>query len=57
MRTIGVLVSLVSPADSMWRLAADYLQPEIMRSTGMALGASVPSLLMVWWALGFTVAG
>jgi hypothetical protein len=26
-----------------------------MRSTGMlALGASVPSL-MVWWALGFTV--
>jgi Cu-processing system permease protein len=56
MRTIGVLVSLVSPADSMWRLAADYLQPEIMRSTGMlALGASVPSLLMVWWALGFTV--
>jgi Cu-processing system permease protein len=56
MRTIGVLVSLVSPADSMWRLAADHMQPEIVRSTGMlALGASVPSLLMVWWAAGFTV--
>jgi hypothetical protein len=27
-----------------------------MRSTGMlALGASVPSPQMVWWALGFTV--
>jgi Cu-processing system permease protein len=56
MRTIGVLVSLVSPADSMWRLAAHHMEPEVMRSTGMlALGASVPSPLMVWWAAGFTV--
>jgi len=56
MRTIGVLVSLVSPADSMWRLAAHHMEPEVMRSTGMlALGASVPSALMVWWAAGFTV--
>jgi ABC-type transport system involved in multi-copper enzyme maturation permease subunit len=56
MRTIGVLVSLVSPADSMWRLAAHYMEPEILRSTGMlALGGSVPSPLMVWWAAGFTV--
>src|SRR5215471_1236523 len=57
MRTIGILVSLVSPADSMWRLAAHHMEPEIARSTGMlALGASVPSPLMVWWAAGFTVA-
>jgi ABC-2 type transport system permease protein len=56
MRTIGILVSLLSPADSMWRMAAHYMEPEIVRSTGMlALGASVPSLLMVWWAVGFTV--
>ena len=56
MRTIGILVSLVSPADSMWRLAAHHMEPEIARSTGMlALGASVPSPLMVWWAAGFTV--
>jgi ABC-type transport system involved in multi-copper enzyme maturation permease subunit len=55
MRTIGILVSLVSPADSMWRLAADHMQPDIVRSTGMlALGASVPSALMVWWAAGYT---
>ena len=56
MRMIGVLVSLVSPADSMWRLAAHYMEPEVMRSTGMlALGAAVPTALMVWWAAGYTV--
>jgi ABC-type transport system involved in multi-copper enzyme maturation permease subunit len=55
MRTIGIVVSLISPADSMWRLAAHHLEPEILRSTGaLALGASVPSPLMVWWAAGFT---
>lgn len=57
MRTIGIVVSLISPADSMWRLAAHHMEPEIARSTGMlALGASVPSRLMVYWAVGFTVA-
>jgi Cu-processing system permease protein len=56
LRTIGVVVSLISPADSMWRLAAHYLTPEIMRgSGGLALGGSVPTPLMVWWAAGFTV--
>jgi ABC-type transport system involved in multi-copper enzyme maturation permease subunit len=56
LRTIGIVVSLVSPADSMWRLAAHYMQPEILRVTGMAgLGASTPTPLMVWWAAGFTV--
>ena len=56
MRTIGIFVSLISPADSMWRLGAHYMEPEIMRTTGMfALGASVPSPLMVWWAVGFTI--
>lgn len=55
LRTIGIIVSLISPADSMWRLAAHYLQPEILRgSGGLALGASVPTPLMVWWAAGFT---
>jgi Cu-processing system permease protein len=56
MRTIGIIVSLISPADSMWRLAAHYMEPEILRSTGaLAFGASVPSPLMVWWAAGFTL--
>jgi ABC-type transport system involved in multi-copper enzyme maturation permease subunit len=58
-RQLGVVVSLLSPADSMWRLAAYYLQPDIVRSLGNAgpfAGGSVPSALMVWWALGFTAA-
>jgi ABC-2 type transport system permease protein len=55
-KTIGIVVSLISPADSMWRLAAHYLMPEILRGSGaLALGASVPTPLMVWWAAGFTV--
>lgn len=56
-RLVGVAVSLFSPADSMWRLAAFYLQPDIVRSLGNAgpfAAGSVPSALMVWWALGFT---
>jgi hypothetical protein len=50
-------VSLFSPADTMWRLAAYYLQPDIIRTLGNAgpfAGGSVPSTAMVWWALGFT---
>ena len=56
-RVAGVAISLFSPADSMWRLAAYYLQPDIVRSLGNAgpfAAASVPSALMVWWAVGFT---
>ena len=56
LKTIGIVVSLISPADSMWRLAAHHLQPEILRgSGGLALSGSVPTPLMVWWAAGFTV--
>lgn len=56
LRTVGIVVSLVSPIDTMWRLAAHQMEPEIARATGMlALGASVPSPLMVWWAIGFTL--
>jgi Cu-processing system permease protein len=56
LKTIGIIVSLFSPADSMWRLAAHHLQPEILRgSGGLALSGSVPTPLMVWWAVGFTV--
>ena len=56
LKTIGIVVSLISPADSMWRLAANYLLPEILRGSGaLTLGGSVPTPLMVWWAAGFTV--
>ncbi len=56
LKTVGVVVSLISPADSMWRLAAHYLLPEILHGSGaFTLGVSVPTSLMVWWAAGFTV--
>jgi ABC-type transport system involved in multi-copper enzyme maturation permease subunit len=58
-RTLGIGLSLVSPPDTLWRLAAYYLQPEVVRTLGNAgpfSAASVPSALMVWWAIGFTAA-
>jgi Cu-processing system permease protein len=59
-QTIGIAVSLVSPADTVWRLALWELQPAIVRSVGGGNQgpftlASVPSALMIWWAAGFTL--
>jgi len=57
-RDIGIVASLISPADAMWRLAAFYLQPPIVRSAGIPIWTSigpVPTPLMVWWAAGFIV--
>jgi ABC-type transport system involved in multi-copper enzyme maturation permease subunit len=56
-RTIGILVSLISPADTLWRLAVYYMQPALVRGLETPLTTfSVPTFWMVWWALGFTVA-
>ena len=56
LKTVGVVVSLISPADSMWRLAAHHLLPEILHGSGaFTFGISVPTPLMVWWAAGFTL--
>ena len=55
-RTIGIAVSLISPADALWRLALYYMQPAIVRGLETPLTTfSVPTFLMVWWAAGFTV--
>jgi ABC-type transport system involved in multi-copper enzyme maturation permease subunit len=56
-RTVGIVVSLISPPDAMWRLAAYEMQPEIVRGLGPSqlLVSSVPTSLMVWWAAGFTL--
>jgi Cu-processing system permease protein len=57
-QTIGIAVSLVSPADAVWRVALYELQPAIVRSVspmGPFEMASVPSGLMIWWAAGFTL--
>ncbi len=56
-RYIGTAISLVSPVDAMWRLAAHVMQPPLMQQ--MPLGpfssAAVPSTAMVIWAGGFVV--
>jgi len=57
-RTLGIGVSLISPPDTLWRLAAYYLQPDVVRTLGNAgpfSAASVPSALMVWWAAAFVL--
>ena len=40
----------------MWRLATYHLQPTLLRGLAGPLfsGATVPSPLMIWWALGYT---
>jgi ABC-type transport system involved in multi-copper enzyme maturation permease subunit len=58
-RAVGIAMSLLSPADSMWRLAAYYLQPDIIRTLGNVgpfAGGAIPSALMLWWTLGFVAA-
>ena len=58
-RAVGIALSLISPADSMWRLAAYYLQPDIIRTLGNVgpfAGGAIPSALMLWWTLGFIAA-
>jgi Cu-processing system permease protein len=56
-RTLGIVVSLISPPDILWRLSAYLLQPPILRDIGDSpfTATTVPSPLMVWWAAGFTV--
>jgi Cu-processing system permease protein len=54
-RNIGIVVSLISPADSLWRLAIYNMQPAIVRGLETPLTTfSVPTFWMVWWAMGFT---
>jgi ABC-type transport system involved in multi-copper enzyme maturation permease subunit len=55
-KTIGIVISLLSPSDAMWRLASFYLQPPIVRDlveVPFFASAAVPSPLMVWWAAGY----
>jgi len=57
-RTLGIVVSLISPPDVLWRLGSYLLQPPILRDIGNTpfTATTVPSPLMVWWAGGFTIA-
>jgi len=54
-RYIGTAISLVSPADSLWRRASYELQPTFTRGlqiTPFSVG-NVPSDAMIYWSLGF----
>jgi Cu-processing system permease protein len=57
-RYIGTAVSLVSPADAMWRRAAYELQPSTMRGLQVTpfVTGSVPSGAMIVWTIGFVIA-
>lgn len=57
-RYIGTAISLVSPVDSMWRLACHQMQPPLMQQVRMGpfATAAVPSDAMVVWTVGFVLA-
>ena len=57
-RHVGTVVSLLSPADAMWRRAAYELQPvtAVIFQAGPFGVASVPSAVMIVWAVLFVVA-
>jgi ABC-type transport system involved in multi-copper enzyme maturation permease subunit len=53
-KTVGIIASLISPADVLWRFAAYLMQPDLVRDAAPhPLSVAVPSPLMVWWAIGF----
>jgi Cu-processing system permease protein len=57
-RYVGTVVSLVSPADAMWRRAAYELQPitAVIFDAGPFGVASVPSAAMIGWTVLFVAA-
>ena len=56
-RYVGTTISLVSPADAMYRRAAHELQPSGALGIQLPLFTplSVPSVAMIVWALAFVV--
>jgi len=55
-RDMGTAVSLISPADALWRMAAYELTPPIVRGLDagppMIWNASAPTMAMVVWSVG-----
>jgi ABC-type transport system involved in multi-copper enzyme maturation permease subunit len=56
-RYVGTFVSLLSPADAMWRRAAFEMQPlaTVVLQNGPFGVVSVPSAAMIVWAMAFIV--
>ncbi len=57
--TVGVIASLVFPAEAMWQLAAHHMQTPLARDLFQTVFsyASVPTPLMVIWAIGYVLLG
>jgi ABC-type transport system involved in multi-copper enzyme maturation permease subunit len=58
-RYLGTLVSLVMPSEVLWQRAAYFMQPPLMRDLHLTpfSPASLPSVAMVVWAVGYIVVG
>jgi Cu-processing system permease protein len=58
-RRIGTAISLISPADAMWRRAAHEMEPELLRTQSFGISpfgaGSAPSGLMIAWTVGVIV--
>ena len=56
-RNIGTIVSLLMPADALWRLAAYNMIPPITRDVTLTPFTSLfpPSGAMIPWAAGYIV--
>jgi len=54
-RNVGTISSLVLPTESLWNLACYHMQPTIMRELSVTpfSPVSVPSVAMIWWAVGY----
>jgi hypothetical protein len=55
-RYLGIAASLLVPCEALWRLAAYYMQPKLMRDLQLTAfsSASVPNGTMVFWAAIYT---
>jgi hypothetical protein len=55
---VGTVVSLIIPADALWRLAAYHMMPPIARDLGLMPFTSLfpPSNAIVAWALAYVAA-
>lgn len=56
-RNIGTIISLVVPADALWRLAAYHMMPSIARQLPISPFSTMypPSSAMVLWAVGYVL--
>jgi ABC-type transport system involved in multi-copper enzyme maturation permease subunit len=56
-RDVGTVASLIMPSESLWQLAAHHMQPPLMSQLNLTpfSPVSVPSIAMVYWAMGYIV--